>query len=50
MDAKSSGGEVGELDVDEDGGDIDGITVKARWGVFRVASTLIATLESKVEK
>ena len=46
--AKSSGSEVGE-----DGeGDLDryGLTVEAGWGPDWVVSTLIATLESKLEK
>ena len=49
-DAESSGVEVGEVDGAEYGVDLAGLAVKAGWGVCRFISTLIATLEYKVEK
>ena len=48
-DAESSGIKVGEGDVAEDEGNISGLAVKAGWGACKVVSTLIATLESKVD-
>ena len=50
MDAETSGSEVGEGEGSEEGEGLTGLTVMAGWGVCRVVSTLIAKLESKVEK
>ena len=48
-DAKSSGSKVGEGGGAENEGDLAGLAVEAVWAACRVVSTLVATLESKVE-
>ena len=47
---EQSGSEVGKCDGSEDGGNLAGLAVKEGWRVCRFVSTLIDTLESKVEK
>ena len=48
--AKLSGSKVDKGNGAKDGGDISGLAVEAGWGVCRFVYTLIAMLESKVEK